>query len=61
MVARGGLRWSDRDDFRTEVLGLVTTQQVKNVVIVPTGSKGGFVPQGSPRATARNARRGHGR
>jgi glutamate dehydrogenase len=41
-VARGGLRWSDRDDFRTEVLGLVTTQQVKNVVIVPTGSKGGF-------------------
>jgi glutamate dehydrogenase len=41
-VARGGIRWSDRDDFRTEVLGLVTTQQVKNVVIVPTGSKGGF-------------------
>ena len=42
MVARGGLRWSDRDDFRTEVLSLATTQQVKNVVIVPTGSKGGF-------------------
>ncbi|MCB9698064.1 MAG: NAD-glutamate dehydrogenase [Alphaproteobacteria bacterium] len=41
-VARGGLRWSDRDDYRTEVLGLVTTQRVKNVVIVPTGSKGGF-------------------
>ncbi len=41
-VARGGLRWSDRDDYRTEVLGLATTQQVKNVVIVPTGSKGGF-------------------
>jgi len=41
-VARGGLRWSDRSDFRTEVLGLATTQQVKNVVIVPTGSKGGF-------------------
>ena len=41
-VARGGLRWSDRDDFRTEVLGLATTQLVKNVVIVPTGSKGGF-------------------
>lgn len=41
-VARGGLRWSDRADFRTEVLGLVTTQQVKNVVIVPEGSKGGF-------------------
>lgn len=43
-VARGGLRWSDRpDDFRTEVLGLVKTQQTKNVVIVPVGSKGGFV------------------
>ena len=41
-VARGGLRWSDRDDYRTEILGLVTTQQVKNVVIVPVGSKGGF-------------------
>ena len=41
-VARGGLRWSDRADYRTEVLGLVTTQQVKNVVIVPEGSKGGF-------------------
>ena len=43
-VARGGLRWSDRpDDFRTEILGLVKTQQTKNVVIVPVGSKGGFV------------------
>ncbi len=42
-VARGGLRWSDRSDYRTEVLGLVTTQQVKNVVIVPEGSKGGFL------------------
>ena len=42
-VARGGLRWSDRrDDFRTEVLGLVKAQQVKNAVIVPVGSKGGF-------------------
>jgi glutamate dehydrogenase len=41
-VARGGLRWSDRDDYRTEVLGLATTQQKKNVVIVPEGSKGGF-------------------
>jgi len=41
-VARGGLRWSDRADYRTEVLGLVTTQQVKNVVIVPVGAKGGF-------------------
>ncbi len=43
-VARGGLRWSDRmEDFRTEVLGLVKAQQVKNSVIVPVGSKGGFV------------------
>ena len=43
-VARGGLRWSDRDeDFRTEVLGLVKAQQVKNAVIVPVGAKGGFV------------------
>ncbi|MFZ5480067.1 MAG: NAD-glutamate dehydrogenase domain-containing protein [Myxococcota bacterium] len=41
-VARGGLRYSDRADFRTEILGLVTTQMVKNVVIVPEGSKGGF-------------------
>ncbi len=41
-VARGGLRWSDRDDYRTEVLGLATTQVVKNVVIVPVGAKGGF-------------------
>ncbi len=42
-VARGGLRWSDRrEDFRTEVLGLVKAQQVKNTVIVPVGSKGGF-------------------
>lgn len=42
-VARGGLRWSDRrDDFRTEVLGLMKAQQVKNSVIVPVGSKGGF-------------------
>ncbi len=45
-VARGGLRWSDRpEDFRTEVLGLVKAQQVKNAVIVPVGAKGGFVPK----------------
>ncbi len=45
-VARGGLRWSDRrEDFRTEVLGLVKAQQVKNAVIVPQGSKGGFYPK----------------
>ncbi|NNC63450.1 MAG: NAD-glutamate dehydrogenase, partial [Gammaproteobacteria bacterium] len=43
-VARGGLRWSDRrEDFRTEVLGLMKAQQVKNTIIVPTGAKGGFV------------------
>lgn len=48
-VARGGIRWSDRpDDFRTEVLGLVKTQMVKNAVIVPGGSKGGFVPTRLP-------------
>ena len=43
-IARGGIRWSDRiDDFRTEILGLMQTQQVKNTLIVPVGSKGGFV------------------
>ncbi|SEE86255.1 glutamate dehydrogenase [Ruania alba] len=48
-VARGGLRWSDRrEDFRTEVLGLVKAQMVKNAVIVPTGSKGGFVAKRLP-------------
>ena len=48
-VARGGLRWSDRrDDFRTEVLGLVKAQMVKNAVIVPTGSKGGFFAKQLP-------------
>ena len=49
MVARGGLRWSDRpDDFRTEVLGLMKTQMTKNAVIVPVGSKGGFVIKRPP-------------
>ena len=48
-VARGGIRWSDRpDDFRTEILGLVNTQMVKNAVIVPGGSKGGFVTRVTP-------------
>ena len=48
-VARGGLRWSDRrDDFRTEVLGLVKAQMVKNTVIVPVGAKGGFVVKSAP-------------
>jgi glutamate dehydrogenase len=45
-VARGGIRWSDRkEDFRTEILGLMKAQQVKNAVIVPVGAKGGFVPK----------------
>lgn len=48
-VARGGLRWSDREeDYRTEVLGLVKAQQVKNAVIVPVGAKGGFVARRLP-------------
>jgi glutamate dehydrogenase len=51
-VARGGLRWSDRrEDFRTEVLGLVKAQAVKNAVIVPVGAKGGFVVKEPPVAT----------
>jgi len=47
-VARGGLRWSDRPDFRTEVLGLMKTQMTKNAVIVPVGSKGGFKLKNAP-------------
>src|SRR5947208_4434916 len=48
-VARGGIRWSDRrEDFRTEVLGLMKAQTVKNAVIVPTGAKGGFVVKRPP-------------
>ncbi len=55
-VARGGLRWSDRpQDFRTEVLGLVKAQQVKNAVIVPVGAKGGFVPKQLPVGGPREA------
>ena len=55
-VARGGLRWSDRmEDFRTDVLGLVKAQQVKNSVIVPMGSKGGFVCKQLPPASDREA------
>jgi len=51
-VARGGLRWSDRrEDFRTEILGLVKAQAVKNAVIVPVGAKGGFVVKIPPLAT----------
>src|SRR6476661_7285767 len=55
-VARGGIRWSDRpQDFRTEILGLVKAQQVKNAVIVPVGAKGGFVPKLLPRDGTREA------
>ena len=55
-VARGGLRWSDRrDDFRTEILGLMKAQLVKNAVIVPTGAKGGFYPKQLPAPTNRDA------
>ena len=51
-VARGGIRWSDRrDDFRTEILGLMKAQMVKNVVIVPVGAKGGFVLKHPPAPT----------
>lgn len=53
-VARGGLRWSDRrEDFRTEVLGLMKAQQVKNAVIVPAGAKGGFVCKQLPEDAGR--------
>ena len=47
LVARGGLRWSDREeDYRTEVLGLAKAQQVKNAIIIPSGAKGGFITKG---------------
>ena len=56
-VARGGLRWSDRyEDFRTEVLGLVKAQQVKNAIIVPVGAKGGFVCKREPYLNTREER-----
>ncbi len=55
-VARGGLRWSDRqEDFRTEILGLVKAQMVKNTVIVPSGAKGGFVVKRGPSPADREA------
>jgi len=50
-VARGGIRWSDRFDFSTEILGLMRTQTVKNSVIIPTGAKGGFLLKTSEFAT----------
>ncbi len=60
-VARGGLRWSDRqEDFRTEVLGLMKAQIVKNTVIVPTGSKGGFVVKGDTGALNREEKQAAG-
>lgn len=65
-VARGGLRWSDRrEDFRTEILGLVKAQAVKNAVIVPVGAKGGFVVKNPPLPTGdaavdRDAQRNEG-
>ena len=55
-VARGGIRWSDRrEDFRTEILGLMKAQRLKNVVIVPTGAKGGFILKQSPPPANREA------
>ena len=61
-VARGGLRWSDRrDDFRTEILGLMKAQLVKNAVIVPTGAKGGFYPKQLPPMSNRDTWLGEGR
>src|SRR5947209_7285897 len=55
-IARGGIRWSDRrDDFRTEILGLMKAQVVKNAVIVPTGAKGGFYPKQLPPPSSREA------
>jgi glutamate dehydrogenase len=55
-VARGGIRWSDRpEDFRTEILGLMKAQMVKNAVIVPVGSKGGFVVKHPPQSGGREA------
>src|SRR5207302_1545152 len=55
-VARGGIRWSDRpEDFRTEVLGLMKAQMVKNALIVPVGAKGGFVLKRPPKEASREA------
>ena len=55
-IARGGLRWSDRrEDFRTEILGLVKAQMVKNAIIVPHGAKGGFIPKQLPVNGSREA------
>ena len=62
-VARGGIRWSERlDDYRSEVLGLMKTQKVKNVIIVPSGAKGGFIVKSLPRqgdAVAKGVEQGY--
>ena len=62
-VARGGIRWSERlDDYRSEVLGLMKTQKVKNVIIVPSGAKGGFIVKNLPRqgdAVAKGVEQGY--
>jgi len=55
-IARGGIRWSDRfEDYRTEILGLVKAQQVKNSIIVPSGAKGGFIVRHQAKLTSREA------
>jgi len=60
-IARGGIRWSDRhDDFRTEILGLMKSQMVKNTVIVPVGAKGGFVVKQPPKTGGREAYQAEG-
>ena len=58
-IARGGLRWSDRQDYRTEVYGLMRAQLTKNAVIVPAGAKGGFYLKNPP--TDRDELQGRGR
>ncbi len=60
-IARGGIRWSDRtEDFRTEILGLVKAQTVKNAVIVPSGAKGGFIVKNPPKSGDRAAMQAEG-
>ena len=60
-IARGGIRWSDRyEDFRTEILGLVKAQQVKNTVIVPVGAKGGFICKNQPNLKTPQERQAEG-
>ena len=56
-IARGGIRWSDRMDYRTEVFGLMRAQMTKNAVIVPAGAKGGFYLKRRPRTRRSSAPR----